>query len=91
MFTTFGCSRPYYLTALPDGSLWAPDNAYAGAARITPGVYPAPPAQFDLLLPTPGGAAGSEFDVVLGPDGDLYFSDDSSTATATGDLAKVAY
>ena len=91
VFTTFGCSRPYYLTALPDGSLWAPDNAYAGAARITPGVYPAPPSQFDLLLPTPGGAAGSEFDVVLGPDGDLYFADDSSTATATGDLAKVAY
>ena len=91
VFTTFGCSRPYYLTALPDGSLWAPDNAYAGAARITPGVYPAPPSQFDLLLPTPGGAAGSEFDVALGPDGDLYFSDDSSTATATGDLAKVAY
>jgi streptogramin lyase len=91
VFTTFGCSRPYYLTALPDGSLWAPDNAYAGAARITPAVYPAPPAQFDLLLPTPGGAAGAEFDVVLGPDGDLYFSDDSSTATAAGDIAKVAY
>ncbi len=91
VFTTLGCSRPYYLTALPDGSLWAPDNAYAGAARITPGVYPAAPVQFDMLLPTPGGAAGSEFDVVLGPDGDLYFSDDSSTATATGDAAKVAY
>jgi hypothetical protein len=72
-------------------TLWAPDNAYAGAARTTPGVYPATPVQFDMLLPTPGGVAGSEFDVLLGPDGDLYFSDDSSTASATGDLAKVAY
>jgi hypothetical protein len=91
VFRTFGCSKPLFLKALPDGTLWAPDNAYAGATRVTPGVYPADPVQENLLLPTPGGVTGSEWDVALGPDGDLYFSDDSSTATTSGDIAKVAY
>jgi hypothetical protein len=91
VFPTLGCSKPFFLTALADGTLWAPDNGYAGATRVTPGVYPAAPAQYSLLLPTPGSVTGAEWDVALGTDGDLYFADNSSTASTAGDIAKVAY
>jgi sugar lactone lactonase YvrE len=91
VFATSNCSRPYYLTALADGSLWAADHAFAGATRVTPGVYPAAPAQYHMLLPSPGSIQAAEWGVALGPDGDLYFTDAASTTTQPGDVVKVAY
>jgi len=91
VFTTTNCSQPYFLIALADGTLWAADNAFAGVTRVTPGVYPAAPAQYEMLLPSPPTIQGREYGVALGSDGDLYFTDAASTTVQTGDVAKVAY
>ncbi|HTA39425.1 MAG TPA: hypothetical protein VK760_10125 [Candidatus Acidoferrales bacterium] len=90
--TRAGCSKPAYLTALADGTLWAPNAAYPIVTRVVPGVYPAAPGLDDTALPSAPTIPGSEWDAALGPDGNLYIVDASTgSAGYSGDVAKVTF
>jgi hypothetical protein len=90
--TTTGCEAPAFPTAVADGSLWAPESAYPLATHVIPALYPAAPLQVDVPLPTPPTIPGSEIDVTVGANGDLYFADASGGApTYAGDIVQFGY
>jgi hypothetical protein len=84
-----GCAYLAYGVALADGTLWIADGNYPILTRVTPATYPAAPALWDLAAQST--VPGEEWDVTIGPDGDLYISDYDETATVSGDILKVAY
>lgn len=91
--TTVGCAYPTFLKALPDGTLWVPIWDYPMALQVTPGAYPAAPVQRYIPFPGPPGVFSENWDVTLGPDGDLYFTDDDTGTNnvSSDDIVKLAY
>ena len=89
--TLASCSNPLGIVALRDGTLWVAENDYNIVTRVTPGVYPAAPALFDLAVPAPNSLFEDMYGVALGSDGNLYFTDNTSSTTSSGNVVKLAY
>lgn len=89
--TLASCSEPSSIVALRDGTLWVSEYDYNIVTRVTPGVYPAAPALFDLAVPAPNSLYEDMAAVAIGSDGNLYFTDDTSSSTSSGNIVKLAY
>jgi hypothetical protein len=83
------CAYLAYGVALANGTMWIANGNYPIVTRVTPGAYPTPPALWDLAAPST--VQGEEWDMTIGPDGDLYVSDFNETNTTSGDVLKIAY
>lgn len=87
-----GQSFPQTAFSGGNNTVWMGNStSIASVTEIIPAANQGAPTQVTVPLSALPGSAGNYVSGALGPDGYLYFVNDSSTNTLSGEVAKIAY